>query len=119
VAVVTSRTQPNEKPSRDETLIDGRVRVAELEDALGVAVSYYQDQLDHNDEARAFLEARGMVKESAERWQVGYAPPRWDGLVNSLRSQGVSEEILVKAGLAGRARTGRVYDRMRGRIIFP
>jgi DNA primase len=118
VTVVTGSGRPTGKPSLDESLIDG-VAVAELEEALEVAVSYYQDQLDRSGEARAFLSERGITAQSAERWQLGFAPPRWDGLVNSLRGQGVADELLVEAGLAGRARTGRVYDRMRGRIIFP
>jgi DNA primase len=119
LAVATGGGQRNEKPSLDASPTEGRARVAELEDALRVAVSYYQDQLGRSTEARSFLETRGIALQSAERWQLGYAAPRWDGMVKALRSQNISDELLVEAGLAGQARTGRVYDRMRGRIIFP
>lgn len=117
VAVVTGRDQSNER-SLDKEPHDELV-VGELEDVLRVAVSYYQDQLGSSNQARAFLTARGITDRSTESWQLGFAPPRWDGLVNSLRSEGIADELLVEAGLAGTARTGRVYDRMRGRIIFP
>ena len=50
-AVATGREQPNER-SFDDTL-NGGARVGELEDALRVAVSYYQDQLGRSGEARA------------------------------------------------------------------
>jgi DNA primase len=119
MAAATARGQRNERHPLARTLTDGRVRAAELEEALADAVSYYQDQLDRSSEAQSFLDARAISRESAERWQLGYAVPRWDGLVTALRSQSVSDEVLVEAGLAGRATTGRVYDRMRGRIIFP
>jgi DNA primase len=119
MSAATARGQRNERPPLARTLTDGRVRAAELKEALAVAVSYYQDQLDGSREAQSFLTARGTTMQSAERWQLGYAAPRWDGLVNALRNQNISDEVLVEAGLAGRARTGRVYDRMRGRIIFP
>jgi DNA primase catalytic core len=107
------------QPDLNDSQVGGGVSAAELEDALLVAVSYYQDQLSRSDEARAFLIERGITPQSAERWQLGFAPPLWDGLVKALRSRSVSDDVMVEAGLAGQARTGRVYDRMRGRVVFP
>jgi DNA primase len=40
-------------------------------------------------------------------------------LTTALLEQGFTEDLLIEAGVAGRARTGRVYDRMRNRLIFP
>ncbi|MEX0667083.1 MAG: toprim domain-containing protein, partial [Acidimicrobiia bacterium] len=97
----------------------GRVSAEEAEEALRAAVSFYQDQLAHDDQARAFLKERGVNDESVGRWQLGYAPASWDRLVKALRSERVSDGILLEVGLAGRGRTGRLYDRMRGRIVFP
>lgn len=120
VAAATGRDRLNEtKPDLDESLVEGGVQAQELEAALRVAVSFYQDQLSRSDEGRAFLAARGITPQSAERWQLGFAPPSWDSLVKALRDRSVSDEVMVEAGLAGQARTGRVYDRMRGRVVFP
>lgn len=96
-----------------------RGSVADLEEVLRVAVDFYVDQLEGDDRAQAFLADRAVSRESGERWRLGYAPPAWDSLVNHLRGQGVSYEVAVEAGVAARARSGRVYDRMRDRIVFP
>ena len=101
-----------------------RARVAgqpgEAEEALRFAVSFYQGQLRHRDgaQARTFLERRGFHGDTISRWQLGYAPARWDSLVKTLRSQGIPDDVLLQAGIAGRAQTGRLYDRMRGRVVF-
>jgi hypothetical protein len=96
-------------------------RTEELEEALRVAISFYHERLDHRDgaEARTFLQDRGFHNSTVARWQLGYAPAAWDALVKELRSQQIPDEVLLEAGLAGRARTGRLYDRMRGRVVFP
>jgi DNA primase len=118
---ITASRQASEEVSLPtvDTPGAGRVGVGEAEAALRAAVSFYQDQLGRDDQARAFLAERGVNNESVDRWQLGYAPPSWDSLIKTLRSVGISDESLLEAGLAGRARTGRLYDRMRGRVIFP
>ena len=37
----------------------------------------------------------------------------------ALREEGFSDDLLLEAGVAGRSRHGRLYDRMRNRVIFP
>ena len=118
--ITTSRQAPEEVslPTTD-TPEAGRVSIGKAEEALRAAVSFYQDQIRKDDQARAFLKERCISYESIDRWQLGYAPASWDSLVKTLRREGISDEILLEVGLAGRARTGRTYDRMRGRVIFP
>jgi len=116
------QTTSRERPTGRRVDIAGtpaRTSSDELYEALHAAISYYRGELSRDRQAQAFLTERGFTQESADRWQVGYAPDSWDSLVNALQSQGLSDEVLLEAGLAGRARTGRVYNRMRGRIIFP
>lgn len=118
--ITTDRQESEEVnlPSVDTPEV-GRVGVREAEEVLRAAVFFYQDQIGHDDQARNFLKERGVSDESVDRWQLGYAPASWDSLVRTLRSDGVSDEMLLEVGLAGRARTGRLYDRMRGRVVFP
>jgi DNA primase len=40
-------------------------------------------------------------------------------LTAALREEGLSDDLLLEAGVAGRSRHGRLYDRMRNRVIFP
>src|SRR6185437_4410981 len=51
----------------------------------------------------------------------GYAPSAWDRVLLASRRAGYSDEELLAVGLAQRShsRPGSIYDRFRGRIMFP
>ena len=91
------------------------------EQALRLATSYYEAQLQSDAGSRAldYLHHRGINIDAIRLWQLGYAPAGWDHLVEALHSEGISDDVLVGAGVAGRSRTGKLYDRMRGRVVFP
>jgi DNA primase len=85
--------------------------------------AFFQKNLQSTAEgrkAREYLRKRGLSEETIAAFRIGYALNTWDGLSSFLRSQGASAELLEKAGLAlpGK-RPGEVYDRFRGRVIFP
>ncbi len=67
---------------------------------------------------RRFLGERGFDQSAAERFGIGFAP-RGGVLAKHLKSQGFSEDELVTAGLLGRGDRGDVYDRFRGRLVWP
>jgi DNA primase len=53
-------------------------------------------------------------------FRVGYAPSAWDRVLVASRRAGYSEDELLAAGLSVRGRErGGLYDRFRGRIMFP
>jgi DNA primase len=55
-----------------------------------------------------------------ERFALGYAPDRWDGLMRHLLRQRISENLQLKAGLVIPRKKGTgCYDRFRNRIVFP
>jgi DNA primase len=70
--------------------------------------------------ARDYLKGRGVNLETVKKFQLGFAPNEWDALLKYLRSKGISEELISKAGLII-AREGKsgFYDRFRKRIVFP
>ena len=67
---------------------------------------------------RVFLGERGFDQSAAERFGIGFAP-RGGALGKHLKTQGYSEEELVSSGLLGRGDRGDVYDRFRGRLVWP
>jgi DNA primase len=70
--------------------------------------------------ARRYLAERGVTEELIDRFQIGFAPPGWDGLVSHLRRAGVPPADAELAGLIARRQTGDGhYDRFRGRVVFP
>ncbi|WP_414027498.1 DNA primase [Cyanobium sp. ATX-6F1] len=77
--------------------------------------------------ALAYLkEQRGLSETTLEAFELGYAPERWDGLLNHLQQvEGFAPELLEAAGLVvprkGQSgENGRgFYDRFRHRVMVP
>ncbi len=69
--------------------------------------------------AREYLKSRGFDSDCAKRFTLGFALPGWDNLLNEAKKQKFSPGLLLKAGLALTREDGGVYDRFRGRLIFP
>lgn len=67
---------------------------------------------------RTFLGGRGFDASAAQRFGVGFAP-RGGLLAKHLKGLGYNEDELIAAGLLGRGDRGDVYDRFRGRLIWP
>ena len=95
---------------------------ARLLEANSEAALFWQHQLMESPdalEARRYLKARGITKEVAQRWQLGFAPGR-NALCRHLLSKGFSEHEITQADLARRSdRDGSLYDTFRARIVFP
>jgi len=53
------------------------------------------------------------------RFTPGYAPAGWTHLVAHLRARGATDPELLQAGLATQARTGRLIDYFRDRLVLP
>jgi len=90
---------------------------------LDVVASLYHRVLVEYPEARAardYLEKRKISAAAIKRFRLGFAPPRWDFLVEHLRSQRISPQDGVDVGIL-RPRRGDegYYDWFRGRVMFP
>ncbi|MCS5696161.1 DNA primase [Desulfofundulus thermocisternus] len=83
---------------------------------------FYHHFLIHRpeaEEARSYLERRGVSRHTREIFQLGYAPPGWDTLLQFLASRNCSLHRAVDLGLLTRGERGKFYDRFRNRLIFP
>lgn len=94
----------------------------EQERALAFAADFYRGQLiERNEEhpAKAYLRERRVSEETAERFQLGFAPDGWRGLKRAANAAGFSDETLEQAGLLQQRHDGKGYiDSFRARIIF-
>ena len=69
--------------------------------------------------ARAYLAARGFEEPWISRFEVGWAPEGWDGLLHALNKL-LPAQVLEQAGLIVRRGDGTGhYDRFRNRVLFP
>jgi DNA primase len=86
------------------------------------ARDFYLNQLrTHPDAQQAidYLKSRGLTGKTAAAFGLGYAPGGWDSLLKALSAQGWSTQQMLQAGLVSEPEPGKVYDRLRERIIFP
>ena len=92
-----------------------------LYEANDLAVRFFQRTLAArgDDAAQRYLTGRGVKPDILERYGVGFAPPSGGALATWLRQQQMPHDLAVQAGLLGRRADGSVYDRFRGRIMFP
>jgi DNA primase len=94
-----------------------------LIEAVGAAIEFYHERLRKADDAgaaRSYLRGRGYDTDVVERFQLGYSPAGFTGLYDHLRKdRSVPDKVMEKAGLASRNQRGRMFDRFRGRVMFP
>ena len=67
----------------------------------------------------AYLQRRGLSRRTLTSFGLGFAPNRWDALIQELGQQGYDKRDLLDAGLAVSNQDGRIYDRFRNRVMFP
>lgn len=95
------------------------------------ANKWFQDQLWTTDEGRAagmsYLRERGLREDTIRKFQIGYSPERAT-LWAAAKQAGYQEKYLVNdpdnephigTGVCLKSQDGRLYDRFRGRVIFP
>ncbi len=83
------------------------------------ATDFYKNQLNNNPTAQKYLKSRSFNKQTINKFEIGFAPKSWDTILIFLKSLGYSQEQIIESGLAKKNDNGKVYDRFRGRIMFP
>ncbi|VEJ35267.1 DNA primase [Aedoeadaptatus ivorii] len=84
------------------------------------AAVYYMKILSRNKYALAYLNGRGIGRDTILAFGLGFAPAGGDQLLGHMKRAGFSEALLYEANLLSRNRERNNYfDRFRNRIIFP
>jgi DNA primase len=110
-----------EMPGRDPGASARAAAAAGLAEAMEAAVRFCRLQLATAAAAgaRAYLERRGLRRETIELFEIGFAPAERTAMLDHLRGKGFAVDRLAEAGLVGLRDGGGAYDRFRGRIMFP
>ena len=69
--------------------------------------------------ARAYLEGRGVNRESVSKFELGLSPVDGQGLFANLLKAGFAPEQMVRAGAVLQNQDGGHRDAFRGRLIIP
>jgi len=87
------------------------------------AANYFSNEMWTGEQGRAiglsYFKERGFREDIIKKFELGYSPDQWDALLLSAKSAGHKEEYLERTGLTVRNDKGKVYDRFRGRVMFP
>lgn len=87
------------------------------------AQKFYTEKLLQSEEGQSiglsYFKERGFRDEIIEKFQLGYASGDWDALSSEAVKQGFQAEFLEESGLSLRSDQGKLYDRFRGRVMFP
>ncbi|MBC7900483.1 MAG: DNA primase, partial [Saprospiraceae bacterium] len=89
-----------------------------------IALDFWEAELQSKDKkakaAREYLVTRGITEATQKAFRIGFSPDTWDSLLNYLKQKGFDEKLIEQSGLVSvNEEKDRVFDRFRGRIMFP
>ncbi len=87
------------------------------------ALAHFKSTLKDTEDGRniglAYFRERGISEAMIEKFHLGYALEKPDDLVSKALKQGITEKTLTDTGLVVRTDRGTLYDRFKGRVIYP
>ncbi|MDE6112586.1 MAG: DNA primase [Bacteroidales bacterium] len=87
------------------------------------AENFFKEQLWKMDEGQRiglpYFRERGFSDATIEAFSLGYSPQAWDALTQAAVKQAYSKDLLVEVGLSLENDQKKLYDRFRGRVMFP
>lgn len=111
------------KPSRPGTASVARDEKQAFYKAMAWSEELFHQCLLNSPEAepaRQYLAERKISPESIRKYRLGYAPDRWDWLIQQALNSEIPAKVLETVGLVKRKQDGHgVYDYFRGRVMFP
>ncbi|MFZ3011977.1 MAG: DNA primase [Minisyncoccia bacterium] len=89
--------------------------------AMEEASLYFENNLKESQDVLEYLKSRGLTEKSIKDFRVGFARLDWRLLYSHLKDKGFSDTEIERAGLAKKPddKSKAMYDRFRGRIMFP
>ncbi len=92
-------------------------------EVVAYANAFFQERLwewEGGAGAREYLERRGIERETAEEFGLGYAPDEWRAFCAAATVHGFDEGMMVESGLIKQSeKNDEPYDAFRDRITFP
>jgi DNA primase len=109
-------------PERDPEAAKQQDRRLKLVEVMEVAAQFFRLQFRaaKGQEARAYIQRRGLTEATVERFEIGFAPDSRTALKEHLAGKGIDIRTMDETGLVIVPDDGGTpYDRFRGRVIFP
>jgi len=89
----------------------------------GYAAKFFHESLLDTDEGKniglSYFKERGFSKDTITKFELGYSPDQWEAFSAQAIKDGYQEQFIVESGLSVKRDNGTLYDRYRGRVMFP
>ena len=89
----------------------------------GYAAKFFHESLLETDEGKniglSYFKERGFSKDTITKFELGYSPDQWEAFTGQALKDGYQQEFLEESGLSVKRDNGSLYDRYRGRVMFP
>ncbi|MCL5771199.1 MAG: CHC2 zinc finger domain-containing protein [Actinobacteria bacterium] len=109
-------SKENEEP-------DSKEKLFELNELAKKYFNYILFNSKNGIKALNYLKSRKISEETLKIFEVGYSIDNWENFTNFAKSRNYNESDIILAGLGIESqkpnKATKVYDRFRGRIMFP
>lgn len=89
----------------------------------GYAAKFFHESLLDTEEGKniglSYFKERGFSKDTIAKFELGYSPDHWEAFTGQALKEGYQQEFLEETGLSVKRDNGSLYDRYRGRVMFP
>jgi DNA primase len=87
------------------------------------AAKFFHESMLDTDEGKniglSYFKERGFSNDTIKKFELGYSPDQWEAFTGQALKESYQEEFLVESGLSVKRDNGTLYDRYRGRVMFP
>jgi len=87
------------------------------------AAKFFHESLLDTEEGKniglSYFKERGFSNETIKKFELGYSPDQWEAFSAQALKEGYQQQYLEETGLSMKRDNGTLYDRYRGRVMFP
>jgi DNA primase len=87
------------------------------------ASKFFHESLLDTDEGKSiglsYFKERGFSTDTIKKFELGYSPDQWEAFTGTAIREGYQQQFLEESGLSVKRDNGTLYDRYRGRVMFP
>jgi DNA primase len=112
-------SMPQSQQEEDSPEKRARQAMLEAHQLVSKLYHYVLTETPYGAEAMKYLAKRGMSPQTLAEYNIGFAPDSWDFVTQFLKKRDFPLDLMVEAGLLAKSDTGKIFDRFRGRVMFP
>jgi len=87
------------------------------------AAKFFHESLLDTEEGQniglSYFKERGFSNDIIKKFELGYSPDQWEAFTSEALKNGYQQQFLEESGLSVKRDNGSLYDRYRGRVMFP